>query len=162
MARNKFDTDSIRIQSERTSQNEHSTPVFMTSGFVFDSAEHARALFANEVGGNVYSRYSNPNTDEFVQKMCQLEGAEDGVATASGMAAIFSSMAALLGNNDHVIVSRSVFGSTHQICTKILSKWGITHTYADIDKQDEWESLVQDNTQDDIPGNPVKSRAGPD
>ncbi len=147
MARKKFDTDSIRIQSERTSQNEHSSPVFMTSGYVFDSAEHARALFANEVSGNVYSRYSNPNTDEFVQKMCRLEGAEDGVATASGMAAIFSSMAALLGNNDHVIVSRSVFGSTHQICTKILSKWGITHTYADVARQDEWEGLVQNNTR---------------
>lgn len=147
MAQNKFDTDSIRIQSERTSQNEHSSPVFMTSGFVFDSAEHARALFANEVSGNVYSRYSNPNTDEFVQKMCRLEGAEDGVATASGMAAIFSAMAGLLEKDDHVIVSRSVFGSTHQICTKILSKWGITYTYADIDKQEEWESLVQENTR---------------
>lgn len=147
MTRRKFETDSIRIQSERTSQKEHTTPVYMTSGFVFDSAEHARALFANEVSGNVYSRYSNPNTEEFVRKMCHLEGAEDGVATASGMAAIFSSLAGLLENNDHVIVSRSVFGSTHQICTKILSKWGITHTYADIDKQDEWEKLVQDNTR---------------
>ena len=143
----KKETDSIRIQTEHTAQNEHSTPVFMTSGFIFESAEHARALFAREVEGNVYSRYSNPNTDEFVQKMCRLEGAEDGVATASGMAAIFSSLAALLETGDHIIVSRSVFGSTHQICTKILSKWGIKHTYADISHQKDWESLVQHNTK---------------
>jgi O-succinylhomoserine sulfhydrylase len=147
MADNKFDTDSIRIQSVRTSQKEHSTPLFMTSSFVFDSAEHARALFANEISGNVYSRYSNPNTDEFVEKMCRLEGAEEGIATASGMAAIFSTLAALLNNGDHILVSRSVFGSTHQILTSILTKWGISHTYVDIAEPDEWEKQIRDNTR---------------
>ncbi|HKJ46159.1 MAG TPA: O-succinylhomoserine sulfhydrylase [Balneolales bacterium] len=147
MADNKFDTDSIRIQSVRTSQKEHSTPLYMTSSFVFDSAEHARALFANEIDGNVYSRYSNPNTDEFVEKMCRLEGAEEGVATASGMAAIFSTLAALLDNGDHILVSRSVFGSTHQILTSILPKWGISHTYVDIAEPDEWEKQIRDNTR---------------
>lgn len=147
MADNKFDTDSIRIQSVRTSQKEHSTPLYMTSSFVFDSAEHARALFANEIDGNVYSRYSNPNTEEFVEKMCRLEGAEEGVATASGMAAIFSTLAALLDNGDHILVSRSVFGSTHQILTSILPKWGISHTYVDIAEPDEWEKQIRDNTR---------------
>jgi O-succinylhomoserine sulfhydrylase len=147
MAKNKIDTDSIRIQSVRTSQKEHSTPLFMTSSFVFDSAEHARALFANEISGNVYSRYSNPNTDEFVEKMCRLEGAEEGIATASGMAAIFSTLAALLDNGDHILVSRSVFGSTHQILTSILPKWGVSHTYVDIAQPDEWEKQIRDNTR---------------
>jgi O-succinylhomoserine sulfhydrylase len=119
----------------------------MTSSFVFDSAEHARALFANEISGNVYSRYSNPNTDEFVEKMCRLEGAEEGIATASGMAAIFSTLAALLNNGDHILVSRSVFGSTHQILTSILTKWGISHTYVDIAEPDEWEKQIRDNTR---------------
>ncbi|HKJ32945.1 MAG TPA: O-succinylhomoserine sulfhydrylase [Balneolales bacterium] len=142
-----FDTDSIRIQSVRTSQKEHSTPLFMTSSFVFDSAEHARALFANEVEGNIYSRYSNPNTDEFVQKMCRMEGAEEGVSTASGMSAIFSTLAALLEQGDHVLISRSVFGSTHQIMTSILPKWGISHTYAEIDDYRNWENLIEENTR---------------
>lgn len=147
MATKKFDTDSIRIQSRRTDQNEHSTPLFLTSSFVFNSADHARALFANEIEGNIYSRYSNPNTDEFVDKMCRLEGTEDGVATASGMAAIFSTLAALLEKGDHILVSRSVFGSTHQILTSILPKWGISHTYADINKPDQWENLIKENTR---------------
>ncbi|HAC16256.1 MAG TPA: O-succinylhomoserine sulfhydrylase, partial [Bacteroidetes bacterium] len=85
------ETKSIRIQSERTSQREHSTPLFMTSSFVFDDAEQARAMFADEIPGNIYSRFSNPNSNEFVEKMCMLEEAEDGVATASGMAAVFTS-----------------------------------------------------------------------
>jgi len=147
MADHKFSTDSIRIQTKRTSQREHSTPLFMTSSFVFDSAEQARALFANEMEGNIYSRYSNPNTDEFVHKMCKLEGADEGVATASGMAAVFSTLAALLDKGDHVLVSRSVFGSTHQILTSILPKWGVTHTYVDIDTPEKWDDQIQDNTR---------------
>ena len=87
----------------------------MTSSFVFDDAEQARAMFADEIAGNIYSRYSNPNTDEFIAKLCILEGTEDGVATASGMAAMYSSMAALLKSGDHILACRSVFGSTHQI-----------------------------------------------
>lgn len=140
-------TKSIRTQTTRTDQREHSTPLFMTSSYVFDSAEHARALFAKEVEGNVYSRYSNPNTNEFVDKMCQLEGADSGIATASGMAAVFSSLAALLEQGDHVLASRSLFGSSHQILSAILPKWGIDFTYADITEPDRWESLIQDNTR---------------
>ena len=141
------ETTSIRTQTERSEQREHSTPLFMTSSFVFDSAEHARALFANEVEGNVYSRYSNPNTNEFVEKMCQMEGAESGFATASGMSAIFSTLAGLLEQGDHVLSCRSLFGSSHQILDGILPKWGISYSYGDIDNPESWEALIQDNTK---------------
>ena len=143
----KFDTQAIRTQLEHTSQREHSAPLFMTSSYTFDSAEQARALFANEIEGNVYSRYSNPNTDEFIHKMCLLEHADDGVATASGMSAVFSSLAGLLNSGDHVVASRSLFGSSHQIFTSILPRWGISHSYGDIYHPDTWEDLIQKNTR---------------
>ncbi|HLR25695.1 MAG TPA: aminotransferase class I/II-fold pyridoxal phosphate-dependent enzyme [Fodinibius sp.] len=141
------ETNAIRTQTDRTSQREHSTPLFMTSSFVFDSAEHARALFAKEVEGNVYSRYSNPNVEEFTTKMCNLEDAEAGVSTGSGMSAIFSSLAALLEQGDHVLACRSLFGSSHQILGGILPKWGIDFSYGSIDDTENWESLIQDNTK---------------
>lgn len=141
------ETEAIRTQTRHTEQREHSTPLFMTSSFVFDSADHARALFANEVEGNVYSRYSNPNVDEFVRKMSQLEEAPAGVATASGMSAIFSSLAGLLEQGDHVLACRSLFGSSHQILNGILPKWGIGYSYGNIDAPEEWETLIQDNTR---------------
>lgn len=147
MSKQKPETQAIRNQTKRTDQREHSTPLFMTSSFVFNSAEHARALFANEQEGNVYSRYSNPNTDEFASKMCDLEGAEAGVPTASGMSAVFSSLAALLEQGDHILACRSLFGSTHQILNGILPKWGIDFTYGDIDKPEKWESLIKDETK---------------
>lgn len=142
-----FETDAIRTQTPATAQREHSTPLFMTSGFTFDSAEHARSLFANETDGNVYSRYSNPNTDEFSAKMCLLEGAETGVATSSGMSAVFACLAGLLKQGDHVLASRSLFGSTHQILTRILPQWGIDSTFADTAKPMEWESLIRPETK---------------
>ena len=143
----KFETEAIRTQTPPTDEREHSTPLYMTSSFTFESAEHARALFANEVEGNVYSRYSNPTTDEFISKMCKLEGAEAGVATASGMAAVFCSLAGLLKQGDHILASRSLFGSSHQILSQILPKWGITFTYADTGKTDTWEALIKPNTK---------------
>ena len=143
----KFETDAIRTQTPITDEREHSTPIYMTSSFRFDSAEQARALFANEIEGNVYSRYSNPTTDEFIDKMCKMEGAESGVATASGMAAVFSSLAALLSQGDHVLASRSLFGSSHQILSQILPRWGISFTYADTDDTKRWEELIQPNTK---------------
>ncbi len=143
-----FETRAIRFQSEQTPFREHSTPLYMTSSFVFDDAEQARALFADELPGNIYSRFSNPNTTEFIEKMASLEGCEDGHAFASGMAAVFCSMAAFLSSGDHVLASRAVFGSTHQILTKILGRWGITHDYADATATpDEWEKLVRPNTK---------------
>lgn len=154
----KFETNAVRTQVPRSPLREHSVPLYMTSSFVFDDAEQARALFADELPGNIYTRFSNPNNTEFVEKMCLLEGTEDGIATASGMSAIFTGLAALLKSGDHLLVSRSVFGSTHQILTMILPKWGITHTYADIDKPEEWEALIRPNTRMifvETPSNPA-------
>lgn len=143
----KFETDAIRHQLERTEFLEHSVPLYLTSSFVFEDAEDMRASFAEEKVRNIYSRFSNPNCTEFVEKICKMEGAEDGFAFATGMAAVFSTFAALLKSGDHVLSARSVFGSTHTIFTKIFPKWNIETTYADVDKIDEWESLIQPNTK---------------
>ncbi|RNL54578.1 trans-sulfuration enzyme family protein [Pedobacter jejuensis] len=142
-----FETIAIRTQTERSSHKEHSAPIYLTSSYKFDDAEEMRALFANEKEGNVYSRYSNPNTSEFIEKMCLLEGAEDGFATATGMAAIFTTFGAFLKSGDHIISSRSVFGSTHQLLTNVFSKWGVTFDYADLDKPEDWEGLIKPNTK---------------
>lgn len=140
-------TRAIRDQVPRSAEREHSVPIFMTSSFVFESAEQARALFAEEQPGNIYTRFSNPNTDEFVRKMAALERLDDGFATASGMSAIFTSMAALLKSGDHVVCARSVFGSTHQILTQIFPRWGIEFTYVDIADQYEWQKAFKPNTR---------------
>jgi len=153
-----FETLAIRTQSERTAQREHSVPLYLTSSFTFEDAEQARALFANEQEGNIYSRFSNPNNDEFIQKMCLLEGTEDGFATATGMAAMFISMAPFLSSGDHILISRSVFGSTHQIVNNIFPRWGITHTFVDIDKPETWEKEIQPATKMiflETPSNPA-------
>lgn len=153
-----FETIAIRTQMERTGQREHSPPLYLTSSFLFDDAEHARALFSDEVQGNIYSRYSNPNNDEFIEKLCLLEGTADGVATASGMAAMFLSIAAFVKNGDHVVASRSLFGSTHQILTQLLPRWGVTHTYVDADKPEQFEQAIQPNTRMifiETPSNPA-------
>ena len=147
MHKKRFETDAIRTQVKRGEEREHSVPLYMTSSYVFESAEQARALFANEVDGNVYSRYSNPNTDEFISKMCRLEKAESGVTTASGMSAVFTSIAALLDSGDHIIASRSLFGSTVQVLDKILPRWNITHTFIDLDRPETWEDAVQPNSK---------------
>lgn len=153
-----FETDAIRHQHERTDFREHSVPVYLTSSFVFDDAEQARAMFADEIPGNIYSRYSNPNTNEFIEKLCLMEGTEDGIATASGMAAMYSSMAALVSSGDHVLACRSVFGSTHQILNTIFPRFNISHTYADINEPHTWESKIQKNTKMifvETPSNPA-------
>ncbi len=153
-----FETIAIRAQTERTGNREHSVPLYLSSSFVFDDAEQARALFADEIPGNIYTRFSNPNNNELVEKLCLLEGCEDGIATASGMAAVFISMAGLLNSGDHILVSRSVFGSTHQILTQIFPRWGISYTYADIAEQQSWESLVTSATKlifVETPSNPA-------
>ncbi|NQZ58771.1 MAG: aminotransferase class I/II-fold pyridoxal phosphate-dependent enzyme [Lentisphaeraceae bacterium] len=158
MSQEKFETRAIRTQTARSPHREHSAPIYMTSSFVFEDAEQARAMFADEIPGNIYTRFSNPNNDEFIEKLCQMEGCEDGLATASGMAAMFISLAALLSQGDHVLASRSLFGSTHQIMTGILPRWGISHTYVDIDDTDSWEAAIQENTKMifvETPSNPA-------
>lgn len=141
------ETKAIRIQAKRSHNREHSVPLYLTSSFMFEDAEQARAVFANEEEGNIYSRFSNPNVDELLEKMCYLEKAEDGFAFASGMAAVFSSMAALLQSGDHVLAARAVFGSTHQLLTTVFPKWGITHSYADTNAPETWESLITPATK---------------
>lgn len=158
MPKKKPETAAIRIQTPRTAQREHSTPLFLTSSFVFESAEQARALFAEEIQGNIYGRYLNPNSNEFIEKMNFLEGTEDGIATASGMAAMFASMAALLRSGDHIIACRSVFGSTHQILSNLFPRYGITYSYVDAATPDNWESKIQSNTRMifvETPSNPA-------
>ncbi len=142
-----FETLAIRTQDKRTGNREHSVPLYLTSSFTFDTAEQMRAVFADEEQAYIYSRFSNPNTNEFVEKMCLLEGAEAGYATASGMAAVFASFMALLKSGDHILSSASIFGSTHTVITKFLPKWGITYSYADMNKPETWEKLIQKNTK---------------
>jgi O-succinylhomoserine sulfhydrylase len=153
------ETDAIRAQHPRTPFREHSVPLYVTSSFVFEDAEQARALFADEVPGNIYTRFSNPNNSEFIEKLCLLEGTEDGIATASGMAAMYISMAALLKAGDHVLASRSVFGSTHQILNTLFPRFNISHTYADVTESPEsWETKIQPNTRMifvETPSNPA-------
>lgn len=145
--KNHFETKAVRTQSKRTEHREHSVPLYVTSSFVFDNAEQGRALFADEIEGNIYSRFSNPNTTEFVEKMAALEHCEEGFAFATGMAAIFVGFGALLQSGDHVLACRSLFGSSHQLLTKVLPKWGITHTYVDASAPEQWEKAIQENTK---------------
>lgn len=143
----KFETQAIRTQTEQSQFQEHSSPLYLTSSFVFEDAEEMRASFAEEKERNIYSRFSNPNTSEFIQKVCQMEGAEDGVAFASGMGAVFGTFAAFLNAGDHLISARAVFGSTHSLFTKYFPKWNIETSYFAVDQLDAVEDLIQENTR---------------
>ncbi|MDO6596221.1 aminotransferase class I/II-fold pyridoxal phosphate-dependent enzyme [Oceanihabitans sp. 2_MG-2023] len=142
-----FETEAIRTQIERSQFLEHSSPLYLTSSYVFEDAEDMRASFAEEKERNIYSRYSNPNTSEFIDKICKMEGAEDGFAFATGMSAVFSTFAALLNAGDHIVSSRSVFGTTHGLFTKFLPKWNISTSYFDINNLDAIEDLIQPSTK---------------
>ncbi len=141
------ETRAIREQIPRSGQQEHSAPLYLTSSFVFDDTEQARALFADEISGNLYSRFTNPNPDEFVRKLCLLEGAESGVACATGMAAITLSLLGVLKAGDHLIAARDLFGSTHQILTRLLPRFGIEHSYVPIDDVAAYERAIRPNTR---------------
>ena len=147
MSSKHIETEAIRTQIERSQYLEHSSPLYLTSSYVFEDAEDMRASFADEKERNIYSRYSNPNTSEFVEKVCKMEGAERGYAFASGMSAVFSTFAALLNSEDHVISCRSIFGSTQTLFNNILPKWNISTSYFKIDQLDKIESLIQPNTK---------------
>jgi O-succinylhomoserine sulfhydrylase len=156
MSEDNFETIAIRLQAERSQYKEHSVPLYLTSSYKFDDAEDMRALFAAEKEGNVYSRYANPNTTELIEKMAALEGAETGWVTSTGMAAIFTTLATFLASGDHVLSSRSVFGSTHQLLTAVFPKWGINYSYADLDKPEQWIEGIKENTKlfVETPSNP--------
>lgn len=142
------ETIAIRTQTTRTAEKEHSTPLFLTSSFVYDSAEDMAAAFADDsLDVNIYTRFSNPSVDEFIQKVCLLEGAEDGIATATGMAAVSACFMTFLAAGDHIISASAVFGSTHTILTKYLPKWGITYSYFDMNKPESIEALIRPNTK---------------
>lgn len=144
---NHFETNAIRQQTERTQFDEHSVPLYLTSSFVFEDAEDMRASFAEEKDKNLYSRFSNPNVTEFVDKISHMEGAEAGYAFATGMAAIYSTFAALLNAGDHIVSCQSVFGSTHTLFTKYFPKWNIETSYFKAEDADAVESLIQPNTK---------------
>ncbi len=142
------ETIAIRLQTERTEQKEHSTPMFLTSSFLYDSAEDMAAAFSTESPEvNIYTRFSNPTVDEFINKIAGLEGAEDGIATGTGMAAVFSTFMAFLSKGDHIISASAVFGSTHTILTKYLKRWGIEYSYFEMSKPETIEAMVKPNTK---------------
>ncbi len=150
-------TRAIRGQMDQTDYREHSTPLFLTSSFTFDSAEAMAETFAGQREGIIYSRYSNPSVNELIDKACALEGTEAGFATASGMAAVFASLAALVEAGDHIVATRALFGSTHQLLTNVLPRWGVTFTYVEPDQPESWPEAVQPNTKlfvTETPSNP--------
>lgn len=143
----KKETRAIRTQADRTKFQEHSVPLYFTSSFVFNDSDQMAALFNEEEEGYIYSRYSNPNVDEFVRKMADLENAENGWATSSGMAAIFTTFATFLQQGDHIVSSRSVFGSTHRLFMEVFPKWGIQTTYVPFDDLAAWEKAITPATK---------------
>ncbi len=154
----RFETSAIRTQIERSQQREHSAPLYLTSSYVFESAEQARSLFAAEQQGNIYSRFTNPNAQEFVDKMCLLEGCEAGVATASGMAAVFASIFPFLQSGDHILASQSLFGNTFRIITQHLPKYGIDYSLVPINDLEAWKNAIRPNTKMlvvETPSNPA-------
>lgn len=142
-----FETQAIRTQTERSQFLEHSTPLYLTSSFIFEDAEDMRASFAEEKQRDLYSRFTNPNTTEFVEKICKMEGAESGYAFASGMSAVFSTFAALLKAGDHIVSSSSVFGATHSLFKSILPKWNINTSYFDVNHIEAVEQIINCNTK---------------
>ncbi len=137
----------IRKRIAQTDEGEHSSPLFLTSSFTFDTSEEMRAAFAEEIDTNIYSRFSNPNSQELVDRMCILEGAEDGFATASGMSAIFSTFMTLMKQGDHLLCCNAIFGSTHTVVTKFLPKFGIEYTYVPVNDLQTWEAAIRPNTK---------------
>lgn len=147
MSSSHIETNAIRTQLERSQYLEHSVPLYLTSSFVFEDAEDMRASFSEEKERNIYSRFSNPNASEFVDKIALMEGAETGYAFATGMSAVFSTFAALLNSGDHIVSARSVFGSTHSLFTKYLPKWNISHSYFNVGEPETIESLIKPETK---------------
>lgn len=142
-----LETEIIRSQIERSQHQEHSSPLYLTSSYVFEDAEEMRASFSEEKERNIYSRFSNPNTSEFIDRIAKMEGAESGYAFATGMSAVFSTLAALLNSSDHIISSRSVFGSTHSLFTKFFPKWNISHSYFKVNEVETIEKLITPTTK---------------
>ena len=142
-----FETRAIRLQNRRTSEREHSVPIFPTSSFTFENSEHMRAVFASETEGNIYSRFTNPNCRELETKIASLEDTEDAVALASGMSAVFSALMGHLQAGDHLLCARAVFGSTYQVLMNWLPRWGIETTFVDGGNPESWAPAIRSNTK---------------
>ncbi len=153
-----FETLAVRAGQVRSAEHEHGEAMFLTSSYVFGSAQEAAAIFGGDEPGNVYTRYTNPTVRNFEQRLAALEGAEQCVATASGMSAIFSTILGLLSPGDHIVSSRSIFGSTNVMFKKYVSKLGITVDYVSLTDTSEWEAAIQENTKMfflESPSNPM-------
>ena len=151
-------TRAIRVGQERSHEGEHSEPIFMTSSFVFGSAAEAAARFSGEQPGNIYARFTNPAVRAFEQRLAAMEGGESCVATASGMSAILATCMGLLQQGDHLVSSRSIFGSTVVLFDKYLSRFGIETTYVDLDDMQAWQAALRPNTRmlfAETPSNPL-------
>jgi len=157
-----FDTLAVRAGQVRTGEGEHSEAIFTTSSYVFASAAEAAAIFAGDQAGNVYSRFTNPTVRTFEQRLAALEGAESCVATASGMSAILSICMALLKSGDHIVSSRSIFGTTTGLFTNYLAKLGIETSFVDLPDYSDWESALRPETRLlflETPSNPLTEMA---
>ncbi|HZA95264.1 MAG TPA: O-succinylhomoserine sulfhydrylase [Burkholderiaceae bacterium] len=153
-----FETRAVRAGTERSQFNEHSEALFLTSSFVFDNAAQAAARFSGAEAGNVYSRFSNPTVTMFEQRLASLEGADDCLGTASGMAAIMATCLATLRSGDHIICAANVFGATIQLFSNVLSRFGISVTYVDGKDIDAWRAAATPNTRllyCETPSNPL-------
>ena len=158
LAEAELDTIAIRAGHTRTHEGEHGEPLFLTSSYVFKNAEEAAARFSGDQPGNVYSRYTNPTVRIFEERIAALEGAEQAVATSSGMAAILSTCMALLKSGDHIVCSRNVFGTTTVLLEKYLGRFGVTTTFVSLTELDQWRDAVTPETKIfflETPSNPL-------
>ena len=153
-----IETLAVRTGHHRTAEQEHSEPIFATSSFVFSSAAEAAARFSGESQGNIYSRFTNPTVRAFEERLAVMEGGESCVATASGMSAILATCMALLQKGDHIVSSRSIFGSTTVLFNKYLDRFGISTSYATLSDVDDWRKQIKPNTRMlfvETPSNPL-------
>ena len=158
----KFDTLAVRAGQVRTAEGEHCEPIFTTSSYVFASAAEAAARFSDEQPGNIYSRFTNPTVRTFEQRLAAMEGAESCVATSSGMSAILSTCLGLLKNGDHIVSSRSIFGSTTMLFTNFLAKLGIETSFVNLTDIDDWAAAIRPETRlmfMETPSNPLTELA---
>jgi O-succinylhomoserine sulfhydrylase len=157
-----FATRAVRAGQIRTQEGEHAEPIFPTSSYVFESAEQAAARFSGDESGNIYSRFTNPTVRTFEQRLATLEGGESSVATSSGMSAILSTFMALLSAGDHIVSSRSVFGTTRVLFDKYLAKFGVETDYVSLTDLDDWQRAIKPHTKAlflETPSNPLNEIA---
>jgi len=154
----KFDTQAIRAGSLQSEFGENSEAIFLTSSYVFDSSSQAAARFAGNEPGNIYSRFTNPTVTMFQDRLAALEGGEACVATSTGMSAILATIMGLCSAGDHIVASRSIFGTTVQLFSNILKRWGLEVTFVSLTHLHEWEDATQKNTKlffVETPSNPL-------